>query len=203
MSVWDNHPFVNIGQAILGKETGFERRFHSAKAMIESAYLLSTSSEARENVGYAISDFWAEGISSNYAFGEKILGPGYFIAVSTAIGAKGFGPAAKGASSGAESALQGAQLNRHLTQLEKYGSAGSKTLENGRIRYYGDVAPARTPGDMVGRRLVREWDPSSNATRTWHETLDGAGTVRQVRPVTDGPKIHYRFDANGNYIGSW
>jgi len=103
----------------------------------------------------------------------------------------------------AKSALQGAQLNRHLSQLEKYGSAGSKMLQNGRIRYYGDVAPARTPGEMVGRRLVREWDPWSNAIRTWHETLDGAGTVRQVRPVTDGPKVHYRFDANGNYIGSW
>ncbi|MBS2534268.1 hypothetical protein KGQ20_15970 [Catenulispora sp. NF23] len=35
---------------------------------------------------------------------------------------------------------------------------------------------------MVGRRLVREWDPATGAKRTWHETLDGAGRVRQVRP---------------------
>jgi RHS repeat-associated protein len=112
-------------------------------------------------------------------------------------------PAAKTTATGAESALQGAQLNRHLTQLEKYGAAGSRTLENGRVRYYGNVDPARTPGEMAGRRLVREWDPSSNATRTWHETVDHAGSVRQVRPETGGPKVHYRFDANGNYIGSW
>jgi hypothetical protein len=111
--------------------------------------------------------------------------------------------AAKTTATGAESALQGAQLNRHLTQLEKYGAAGSRTLENGRVRYYGNVDPARTPGEMAGRRLVREWDPSTNATRTWHETVDHAGSVRQVRPETGGPKVHYRFDANGNYIGSW
>jgi hypothetical protein len=111
--------------------------------------------------------------------------------------------AAKTTATGAESALQGAQLNRHLTQLEKYGAAGSRTLGNGRVRYYGNVDPARTPGEMAGRRLVREWDPSTNATRTWHETVDHAGSVRQVRPETGGPKVHYRFDANGNYIGSW
>ena len=99
--------------------------------------------------------------------------------------------------------MQGAQLNRYLSQLEKYGSQGVKVLESGRFRFYGDVVRASKPGTMVGRRFVREWDPASNATRSWHETLDGAGTIRQVRPVTDGPKVHYTFDANGNYTGSW
>lgn len=37
----------------------------------------------------------------------------------------------------------------------------------------------------------------------WHETLDGAGTIRIVRPVTPGPKTHHMFDANGGYAGSW
>ena len=59
------------------------------------------------------------------------------------------------------------------------------------------------PGEMVGRRLVREWDPATGATRTWHETLDGAGNIRQVRPQTGGAKVHYRFDANGKYVGKW
>ena len=35
----------------------------------------------------------------------------------------------------------------------------------------------------------------------WIETLDQNGTVRSVRPQSDGPKVHYMFDANGNYIG--
>jgi len=110
---------------------------------------------------------------------------------------------AKKAMAGSESSLQGAQLKRHLTQQQKYGAAGSKTLENGRIRYYGNIEGAKKPGEMAGRRLVREWDPSTNATRTWHETLDHAGNIRQVRPEDGGPKVHYRFDANGNYLGSW
>jgi len=110
---------------------------------------------------------------------------------------------ADGDVSGASSAAQGAKLAEHLRQAAKYGKAGHRELENGRIRYYGDLSLARTPGEMVGRRLVREWDPSSGATRMWHETLDGTGTIRIVRPVTPGPKTHYMFDANGGYAGSW
>jgi uncharacterized protein RhaS with RHS repeats len=56
---------------------------------------------------------------------------------------------------------------------------------------------------LVGRRLVREWDPFGGNKRTWHETLDHHGRVRQVRPVTDGPKVHYMFDEFGKFTGSW
>jgi hypothetical protein len=71
------------------------------------------------------------------------------------------------------------------------------------IRYYGDITPAAKPGEMVGRRLVREWDPATDTTRTWHETVDQSGNVRIVRPETGGPKVHYYFDEFGNYGGSW
>jgi hypothetical protein len=110
--------------------------------------------------------------------------------------------AARGAS-GASSALKGAQLNRHLSQLEKYGQAGFKELQNGRIRYFGDVSKATKPGEMMGRRVVREWNPATNSTRTWMETLDHAGRVRIVRPETGGPKIHYMFDAAGTFTGTF
>jgi hypothetical protein len=91
-----------------------------------------------------------------------------------------------------------------LSQLEKYGSGGFKELENGRFRYYGDTFPASKPGEMAGRRLVREWDPATGMKRSWHETLDHFSNVRQVRPqVNGGDKIHYMFDENGNYAGSW
>lgn len=59
---------------------------------------------------------------------------------------------------------------------------------------------------MVGRRLVREWDPATDATRIWHETVDHAGNVRIVRPdvkVTGGKKVHYVFDALGNLTGTF
>jgi RHS repeat-associated protein len=114
----------------------------------------------------------------------------------------GEAPAARGAS-GASSALNGAQLTRHLDQLEKYGQAGLKELESGRIRYYGELHNAAKQGEMAGRRLVREWDPATNEARTWHETLDHAGQIRIARPETGGPKIHFMFDELGNFTGTF
>lgn len=101
----------------------------------------------------------------------------------------------------ASSAASAARLRAYLRQAEKYGGSGIRELQNGRIRFYGEVSPAETPGEMAGRRLVREWSPETGATRTWHETLDRLGNVRQVRPETGGPKVHYVFDANGQYVG--
>jgi hypothetical protein len=104
----------------------------------------------------------------------------------------------------AHSAKQAADLSKHLGYTAKYGSAGVKQLENGRYRYYGEVQPASKAGEMAGRRYVHEFDPVSGRSRGWHETVDHAGTVRQVRPeLNDGAKKHYRFDSNGNYTGSW
>jgi hypothetical protein len=33
----------------------------------------------------------------------------------------------------------------------------SRELENDRFRYCDDLDPARAPGAMIGRRVVREW----------------------------------------------
>jgi hypothetical protein len=93
-----------------------------------------------------------------------------------------------------------------LDQAAKYGKGGVRGLLDGRVRFYGEITEARTPGEMVGRRLVREWNPDTGATRIWHETLDHTGNVRIVRPdvaATGGDKVHYMFDAGGNYTGSW
>jgi hypothetical protein len=100
---------------------------------------------------------------------------------------------------GAASSLNAARLTDHLYQLERYGPSGFKQLRNGRYRYYGEIKPAHTPGSMVGRRLVREWDPATGATRSWHETIDQMGNIRIVRPVTQS--WHYTFDELGNYTG--
>ena len=93
------------------------------------------------------------------------------------------------------------EIDQRLT--EKYGEAERLQLSDGRIRYYGNIEPARKIGEMVGRRLVREWNPATNKMRTWHETLDGNGRIRQVRPSLGRRKIHYMFDEEGNYCGAW
>ncbi|MEY7150643.1 hemagglutinin repeat-containing protein [Enterobacter cloacae] len=102
----------------------------------------------------------------------------------------------------AVSSLEGAKLKEYYRQAEKYGQAGVKELENGNYRFYGDMTPSRTTGEMAGARLVREWDPKTGQTRTWYETLDHAGNIRSVapKPVTND-KNHHIFDADGNYQG--
>lgn len=106
--------------------------------------------------------------------------------------------------SSALSSKQGADLQRHLSYVEEYGERGIKFLQDGRVRYYGELASAKTPGIMEGRRYVHEFDPLTGRTRGWHETLDHEKKIRQVRPQqNDGKKRHYSFDAEGNYTGSW
>ena len=102
----------------------------------------------------------------------------------------------------AVSSLEGAKLKEYYRQAEKYGQAGVKELENGNYRFYGDMTPSRTTGEMAGARLVREWDPKTGQTRTWYETLDHAGNIRSVapKPVTND-KNHHIYDADGNYQG--
>lgn len=114
----------------------------------------------------------------------------------------GLGGKRRQLASSAASALSGAQLNEHLRQLQKYGRGGVRELENGNIRYYREMTPPRNPGEMAGGRLVREWDPASNTTRTWYEILDHAGRVRSVapKPVTQSNN-HRIFDVDGNYTG--
>ncbi|MDP2387558.1 MAG: RHS repeat-associated core domain-containing protein [Bacteroidota bacterium] len=107
------------------------------------------------------------------------------------------------AKNGASLSSNGAKLSEHLGQVEKYGQGGVKALENGKYRYYGEISPATKPGEMVGRRVVREWNPSNGNKRTWMETLDGSGNTRIVRPENGGTKTHYMFDKSGNYTGKW
>ena len=94
------------------------------------------------------------------------------------------------------------RLNRYYTQYEKYGSAGAKELENGRYRFYGELKSPRTPGEMKGARLVREWDPNTDERRTWYETVDHYNNIRSVapKPITH-EKNHHIFEASGKYIG--
>jgi hypothetical protein len=87
---------------------------------------------------------------------------------------------------------------------EKYGRGGDKALENDRIRYYGLIQPSDDGTELAGRRYVHEFDTITGCTRGWHEIVDRAGNVRQVRPErSDGISRRYQFDSNGRYRGSW
>ena len=102
----------------------------------------------------------------------------------------------------AENSVQKNVLNEHLRQCEKYGSERVRFLENGRVRYYGPLDAAKKPGEMTGRRMVREWDPKNGLRKTWHETLDGNERIRSVRPeYNDGVKRHFIFHEDGSYGG--
>src|SRR5205823_12402447 len=67
---------------------------------------------------------------------------------------------------------------------------------------HGLMPTARTSGH--GIELVHEFDTMTGCTRGWHETVDRAGNVRQIRPErNDGATRHYQFDSNGRYGGGW
>ena len=111
-----------------------------------------------------------------------------------------------GIPSGADNIVNAIRLKEYYTQAEKYGTGSIKELENGRTRFFGKIKLARTNGEMVGARYVREWNPDTGYKRDWYETLDHNGNIRQLRPntdITDGIKVHYVFDIDGNYMGKW
>jgi hypothetical protein len=103
----------------------------------------------------------------------------------------------------AHSAFKYSLLKKDLKYTEKFGLDARRVLPDGRIRYYDEIIPASKTGTMQGRRLVQELNPLTGNVRTWHETLDHAGRIRQVRPQLGLDKVHYRFDELGSYIGSW
>ncbi|QVL55048.1 MAG: hypothetical protein KFB95_06950 [Simkaniaceae bacterium] len=91
---------------------------------------------------------------------------------------------------------------KHFSQVQEYGKASYKFLENGRNRYYLPIKTAKIRGKMIGTRKVREWDHKTGSKKTWFETIDENGRVRIVRPErNDGVKIHYIFDENGVFEG--
>lgn len=102
---------------------------------------------------------------------------------------------------GAESSYQSAQLSKFYGQYEKYSTKGIG-LQNGRYRIYGELMPSKKTGEMVGARLVKEFNPATGSSRAWYETLDQAGRVRSVAPKPVVESLNHRiFDISGKYVG--
>ncbi len=94
-------------------------------------------------------------------------------------------------------------VSRALAAAARLWEKGFKVPQNGCIRYYGAIDPSKKPGPMIGRRMVREWDPARNLYRTWHETLDKNLKVRIIRVENGDPKVHYMFNEQGTFESFW
>jgi hypothetical protein len=85
----------------------------------------------------------------------------------------------------------------------------TKTLPDGRIRYYEKIKPSDTPGPTRGRSYVTEFDSKTGRVRQWTECYDHAGNVNRVRPkMINGRTVvsqHYPatyLDIQNNIKGS-
>jgi hypothetical protein len=71
----------------------------------------------------------------------------------------------------------------------------TRTMPDGRVRYYSKEDPCHAPGSTRGRSHVTEYDPKTNRIRQWSECRDHFGNVNRVRPkMINGQQIkslHY------------
>ncbi|WP_373325188.1 MafB family polymorphic toxin [Neisseria basseii] len=84
----------------------------------------------------------------------------------------------------AHSANAQSALAKKLSGLEGAQNSASrtKTLPDGRIRYYEAERFARTEGKTRGNSFVTEYNPKTGSTRQWMESYDHSGNVTMVHP---------------------
>lgn len=75
-------------------------------------------------------------------------------------------------------------LSKKLSGLEKAqnNAVETRTLPDGRVRYYEAERPAKTEGKTRGNSFVTEYDPKTGQTRQWTESRDHSGNVTMVHP---------------------
>jgi hypothetical protein len=84
----------------------------------------------------------------------------------------------------AKNANAQAALKAKLSGLQKAQetAAVTKTLPDGRIRYYTQEVPARTEGATWGASFVTEFNPKNGNVRQWMESYDQSGSVIRIHP---------------------
>jgi hypothetical protein len=106
------------------------------------------------------------------------------------------------AAKGADAA---AALRPKLSALEnaQQTTARTRTLPDGRVRYYGAETPARTQGPTRGASYVTEHNPSTSQVRSWMESYDQAGNVTRVHPkMIDGQPANLpHYPPTGKELG--
>lgn len=107
--------------------------------------------------------------------------------------------------SGASSVNAADALRAKLSALQnaQKGAATTRTLPDGRIRYYGPERAATMPGPTRGASFVTEWDPKTGTVRQWMESYDHAGNVVRVHPkMLNGQElIGPHFPPTGKDLG--
>ena len=75
-------------------------------------------------------------------------------------------------------------LSKKLSGLESAqgNAAATRTLPDGRIRYYEAERPAKTEGKTRGNSFVTEYNPNTGQMRQWTESYDHNGRVTMVHP---------------------
>jgi len=93
-------------------------------------------------------------------------------------------PVRTAGTSGASNVNAQAALQSKLSALEnaQHTAARTRTLPDGRIRYYEAETPARTAGPTRGASYVTEYNPQTGQVRSWMESYDHAGNVNRVHP---------------------
>ena len=128
----------------------------------------------------------------------KFCKPDKLSMVGKAVKAAKVPKAAKGADAAAA-------LRSKLSALEnaQQTAARTRTLPDGRIRYYGAETPARTPGPTRGASYVTEHNPSTGQVRSWMESYDQAGNVTRVHPkMINGQPVNLpHYPPTGKELG--
>jgi len=88
-------------------------------------------------------------------------------------------------------------LHNKMSALQSAQQVAVRTqqLPDGRIRYYENERPSKTPGPTRGAAIVTEYNPKTGQIRTWNECYDQKGNVNRVHPkMLDGEDLraqHY------------
>ncbi|WP_427838347.1 hemagglutinin repeat-containing protein [Acinetobacter baumannii] len=95
-------------------------------------------------------------------------------------------------------------LNRKLSGLEKAQKMAevTKTLPDGRVRYYNKEVTAAKDGPTRGASFVTEYNPETGAVRQWMESYDHSGNVIRVHPksINGQPVIGQHYPPTGKEI---
>jgi len=110
-------------------------------------------------------------------------------------------------SSEAASVNAQAALRAKLSGLQKAqeNAAVTKTLPDGRIRYYTQEVPARTEGVTRGASFATEYNPTTGSTRQWMESYDHSGNIIRVHPksINGQPVSAQHYPPTGAELESW
>lgn len=113
--------------------------------------------------------------------------------------------AKKGTSSAAGNVNAKEALTSKLRGLEKAQKTANstKTLPDGRIRYYSKEVPAKKSGPTRGASYVTEHDPKTGQVKSWMESYDHNGNVIRVHPKSlDGNTLNAQhYPPTGKELG--